>query len=45
MGVIVEDLRSTNGTVVNGHRVTSPMKLSAGDTITLGDSELKVVEA
>jgi hypothetical protein len=45
MGVIVEDLQSTNGTVVNGHRVTSPMKLSSGDTITLGDSELKVVEA
>lgn len=44
-GVIVEDLRSTNGTVVNGSRISSPVQLSTGDEITLGDVRLKVVEA
>jgi hypothetical protein len=34
--VVVEDLGSTNGTYVNGRRVTGPTVLSSGDEITLG---------
>ncbi|HET9010332.1 MAG TPA: FHA domain-containing protein, partial [Gemmatimonadaceae bacterium] len=32
----VHDLGSTNGTLVNGERVTSPRRLAAGDTIAFG---------
>lgn len=32
----IEDLGSTNGTFVNGERVTSPVPLVPGDLITLG---------
>lgn len=35
---IVEDLRSTNGTFVNGHRISDqPARLQSGDTLVLGD--------
>ena len=35
---VVEDLRSTNGTFVNGHRLTDqPARLQSGDTMVLGD--------
>ena len=34
--VTVEDLNSTNGTRVNGARVTSPVRLHPGDTIKIG---------
>ena len=34
------DLGSANGTVVNGRRVYGPTRLSAGDRITIGKSEL-----
>ena len=37
-GYLIEDLGSTNGTFVNGQRVTSPVPLYHGDTIELGKS-------
>jgi pSer/pThr/pTyr-binding forkhead associated (FHA) protein len=40
----VEDLGSTNGTFVNGRRISEPQALKQGDTIMLGDSTLVVRE-
>jgi hypothetical protein len=37
-GYYVEDLGSTNGTFVNGQRVTSPLLLYHGDTVEMGKS-------
>lgn len=39
--VIVEDLGSTNGTLVNGQRITAPHLLAHGDRITLGKTVLE----
>jgi hypothetical protein len=39
---IVEDLGSTNGTVLNGRRLTTPTTLKAGDSIDIGSVRLKV---
>ena len=39
--LVFTDLGSTNGTEVNGHRVTEVV-LGAGDTIRLGESTLEV---
>jgi pSer/pThr/pTyr-binding forkhead associated (FHA) protein len=36
--VIVEDLGSSNGTYVNGHRITGPVELVSGDHLQLGDT-------
>jgi hypothetical protein len=36
-GYIVEDLGSTNGTFVNGERVSGPRALRSGDRLQLGD--------
>ena len=41
--LVVEDLGSTNGTFVNGHRLGGPRVLSAGDVIDLGGSRLEVL--
>jgi DNA-binding CsgD family transcriptional regulator len=41
-GPIVEDLASRNGTRVNGHLITAPTQLVAGDRVALGDSEFEV---
>jgi predicted component of type VI protein secretion system len=38
----VEDLGSTNGTFVNGLRITTPQTLSPGDTIEVGGTTLVV---
>jgi Mg-chelatase subunit ChlD len=38
-GHYIQDLRSTNGTYVNGERIARPRPLSDGDRITLGNSE------
>lgn len=38
----IADLGSTNGTVVNGTRISGPTPLSAGDTIRVGRSTLEV---
>jgi pSer/pThr/pTyr-binding forkhead associated (FHA) protein len=40
----IEDLDSTNGTFVNGLRITAPQTLSQGDTIEVGGSTLVVRE-
>ena len=34
---IIEDLASTNGTYVNGHRISSPVELTSEDKVYLGD--------
>lgn len=44
-GAVVEDLGSTNGTLLNGSRIASPKKLSTGDTIEVGSVRLKVGRA
>ena len=41
-GVWVEDLRSTNGTFVNGERVTA-QRLQVGDVVRVGQTELELV--
>jgi pSer/pThr/pTyr-binding forkhead associated (FHA) protein len=40
--VIVHDLGSTNGTYVNGRRVTAPVGVAKGDTIQIGKTILEV---
>jgi FHA domain len=40
-GVWVQDLESTNGTFVNGIKVTRPQKLSPGDVIRVGETDLR----
>lgn len=40
--LIVEDLGSTNGTLVNGHDVAEGVLLRDGDIIQIGDVSLKV---
>lgn len=42
-GPVLEDLDSTNGTLLNGRRVTGPAALAAGDTIEIGTVSMKVV--
>ena len=42
-GLWVEDVGSTNGTFVNGARVTTPRRLSRGDIVRVGQTDLKVV--
>lgn len=44
-GALLEDLNSTNGTILNGTRVTSPSLLDEGDEIELGTVTLKVVRS
>jgi hypothetical protein len=41
-GVIVEDLGSSNGTYVNGQRITGPVELGAGDEVQVGATVLGV---
>ncbi len=43
--VIIEDLGSTNGTLVNGVRIDGPTRLTAGDLIDVGSVRLKVGRA
>jgi hypothetical protein len=40
----IEDLGSTNGTWVNGMRITTPQTLSEGDTVELGGTTMVVRE-
>ncbi len=44
-GAVLEDLGSTNGTVLNGARVTAPQMLRAGDAIDIGAVRLKVARS
>ena len=41
-GMTLHDLGSTNGTYVNGRRVTAPTELRRGDTIQLGKTVMEV---
>jgi pSer/pThr/pTyr-binding forkhead associated (FHA) protein len=40
-GVYVEDIGSTNGTFVNGIRVTRERRLAAGDVVRIGETDLR----
>ena len=40
--IVIEDLGSTNGTIVNGHRITAPTPIGPGDNIKVGGSTLEV---
>lgn len=44
-GVWVQDLESTNGTYVNGSRVTGAQRLDAGDVLRVGETDLVVEES
>jgi pSer/pThr/pTyr-binding forkhead associated (FHA) protein len=39
-GDVVEDLRSTNGTYVNGDRLVGVRRLATGDVVTIGQTQL-----
>lgn len=41
-GMTLHDLGSTNGTYVNGRRVTAPTQLRRGDTIQVGKTVMEV---
>jgi pSer/pThr/pTyr-binding forkhead associated (FHA) protein len=41
-GVIVEDLGSSNGTFVNGKRISGPVELAADDQVQLGATVLSI---
>jgi FHA domain-containing protein len=41
-GFWVEDIGSTNGTFVNGARVTTPRRLSKGDVVRVGQTDFRV---
>jgi len=40
-GVWVEDVGSTNGTFLNGIKLTRPRKLTPGDVVRVGETELR----
>jgi pSer/pThr/pTyr-binding forkhead associated (FHA) protein len=41
-GIMLHDLGSTNGTYVNGRRVTAPTELRRGDNIQVGKTVMEV---
>lgn len=43
-GVVVNDLSSSNGTFVNGTRISSPIVLKPGDTLQVGTTVLKLID-
>jgi pSer/pThr/pTyr-binding forkhead associated (FHA) protein len=40
-GVYVEDIGSTNGTFVNGIRLTRERRLAPGDVVRIGETDLR----
>lgn len=40
--IVLVDLKSTNGTFVNGEKITGPCVVKEGDAISVGDFTLKV---
>ena len=42
--VTITDINSTNGTLVNGEKITGPMPLGAGDIIVIQGVELEIVD-
>jgi pSer/pThr/pTyr-binding forkhead associated (FHA) protein len=43
-GLVVADLDSTNGTFVNGNRITGPAPVGPGDAVWVGSTTLQVVD-
>jgi pSer/pThr/pTyr-binding forkhead associated (FHA) protein len=43
-GVWIEDTGSTNGTYVNGVRISRPRKLAVGDLVRVGETDLRFEE-
>jgi FHA domain-containing protein len=43
-GVWIEDIGSTNGTYVNGVRLSRPRKLAVGDLVRVGETDLRFEE-
>ncbi len=41
-GLLVEDMGSTNGTMVNGDEIERPMLTGAGDVVAVGDTVFRV---
>ena len=41
-GLVIEDLGSTNGTMVNGERISGPTPVRAGDTVKVGTTTLRI---
>ena len=41
-GVVLSDLSSMNGTFVNGYRITTPVDISSGDVVAIGDTKFHV---
>lgn len=41
-GFVVEDLNSTNGTYVNGQRITQPTRIAPGDIVRIGRSQMQL---
>jgi hypothetical protein len=39
---VLEDLGSTNGTTLNGHPVTGPLPVTAGDRVTMGGLTMEI---
>ena len=40
--VVLEDLGSTNGTYVNGQRITAPTTITLADTVRIGKTMLRL---
>ena len=43
--LVIEDMRSTDGTFVNKRQISAPTYLKAGDTIQIGDTHIEVRHA
>lgn len=43
-GYLITDQGSSNGTYVNGVRISQPTPLHSGDTVTIGDTQLTVLD-
>lgn len=44
-GILVTDLGSSNGTFINGTRVSSPQTIGPGDTLQVGTTVLRLVDS